>query len=490
MNLATIVEGHPDHAVALVVDGAPVTFGELSAAVAAARGGLVRLGVEPGDRVAVVSGNDLLFVVTHLAAIGVGAVTVPLNPLSPTPALAHELETTGARVLVAGPEVVSATSLDRARLAALEHLIVGDSPEWHALLSGEPVPIVEREPGDLAVLLFTSGTAGAPRPAMLTHRNLWSNLEQISALESRRPRDGDLALGVLPLFHVFGLNVVLHLGLWSGSTVVLCGRFDPVETAELVQRHRITHVAGAPAMWAAWLRLEDLAPDTFATVRVATSGAAKLPPDVAVAFADRFGVVIAEGYGLTETSPVVTSSTDSGSPIGSIGVPLGGVEVRIVDSDGELALQDDPGEIWVRGPNVFVGYWNDPEATAAALTPDGWLRTGDMAVVDAAGNIFLVDRAKELIIVSGFNVYPAEVEEVLVEHPDVEAAAVVGVSDEQTGEAVKAWVVAAPGATIDLARLQEFCRDHLARYKCPTAYAVVDQLPVGLTGKVLRRALR
>jgi long-chain acyl-CoA synthetase len=489
VNLATIAEPHPEEAVALVVDDVETTFGELRALVAAARRGLAGLGVEPGDRVAVACGNDVTFVVAHLAAVGLGAVTVPLNPLAPAPALAHEIEVTGAVLLVADPAVAEA-AMECRRCPDLRTVVIGGSPEWDDLLAAEPVPIVPRESDDLAVLLFTSGTAGAPRPAMLTHGNLLSNLAQISSLENRRPRVGDVSLGVLPLFHVFGLNVVLHLGLQTGTKVVLCDRFDAEEAARLVVRHRVTHVAGAPAMWAAWARAVDVADDAFVTVRVATSGAAKLPLDVAEACLERFGLDIAEGYGLTETSPVVTSSTEVESPAGSVGVPLAGVEIRIVDVDGEPALQHDPGEIWVRGPNVFVGYWNDPEATARALTPDGWLRTGDMAVVDEDGNIFLVDRAKELVIVSGFNVFPGEVEDVLVEHPAVEAAAVVGVPDDATGEAVKAWVVPAIGAELDPAELREFCRDHLARYKCPSEFAVVDQLPVGMTGKVLRRVLR
>ena len=489
MNLATIVESHPQSVVALVVDDERVTFGELRSMVAGARGGLVALGVRPGDRVAVVSGNDLVFVVAHLAAIGVGAVTVPLNPLAPTPALAHEIEVTGASVLLGGAAVAEAAMACRG-CDDLREVVIGGSPEWDALLASAPAPIVERDADDLAVLLFTSGTAGAPRPAMLTHGNLSANLDQVWSLERRRLRPGDVSLGVLPLFHVFGLNVVLHLGLRSGTTVVLCDRFDPVETAELIVRHGVTHVAGAPAMWTGWLRSGDVADEAFSSVRMATSGAAKLPIEVAEGFLSRFGLDIAEGYGLTETSPVVTSSTDVESPAGSVGVPLAGIEVRIVDADGEPALQHDPGEIWVRGPNVFVGYWNDPEATARALTPDGWLRTGDLAVVDEDGNIFLVDRAKELIIVSGFNVFPAEVEDVLIEHPAVEAAAVVGVPDDATGEAVKAWVVPSIGAVVDAVELREFCRDHLARYKCPTEFAVVDELPVGMTGKVLRRVLR
>lgn len=490
MNLASIIEPHPAAALALVVGERSVTYGELRRLVGAARGHLQGLGVEPGDRVAVASGNDLLFVVAHFAAMGVGAITVPLNPLAPPAAIAHELAETGARVLITGPDAPLLTGLDRSALPGLEHVVTGPGPDWDDLLASPPVPIVEREPDDLAVLLFTSGTVGAPRPAMLSHRNLLSNLEQVESLALRVPHPGDVALGALPLFHVFGLNVVLHLAFHTGSAVVLMNRFDAVAALELVRRHHITHIGGAPAMWAAWLALPDAPDDAFAGVRVATSGAAKLPVEVAERFAERFGINLDEGYGLTETSPVVTSSTGTEAPVGSIGVPLPGIELRIVDADGEPALQDDPGELWVRGPNVFSGYWNDPEATARALTPDGWLRTGDVAVVDEEGNVFLVDRAKELIIVSGFNVFPAEVEDVLVEHPQVAQAAVVGVADERTGEAVKAWVVPAPGASPTVEELVEFCRDHLARYKCPSAVSVVDELPTGLSGKVLRRALR
>ncbi|MCD9625355.1 AMP-binding protein [Rhabdothermincola salaria] len=489
MNLASIVDPHPADAVALVVGDRHVTFGELRDLTGRARGGLRALGVEPGDRVAIVSGTDLLFVVTHLAVMGLGAISVPLNAASPAAALAHELRLTGASVLVAGRASAAVAGLDRESLPELEHVISADEQRWEELAAADPVDVVDRSPSDLAVLLFTSGTVGVPRPAMLTHGNLITNLDQVAEVPERLPQPGDVALGVLPLFHVFGLNVVLHLGLRTGSTVVLAPRFDPVGTLELVRRHHVTHIAGAPAMWKAWLELESAPDDALASVRVATSGAAKLPVEVAERFESRFGVHLDEGYGLTETSPVVTASTGTDSPYGSIGVPLPGIEVRLVDADGEPSLQDDPGELWVRGDNVFPGYWNDPEATARALTPDGWLRTGDLAVVDGEGHLFLVDRAKELILVSGFNVFPAEVEDVLGEHPDIEAVAVTGVPDSATGEAVKAWVVPAPGTVLDPDELREFCRRSLPRYKCPSAVHVVDALPVGLTGKVLRRAL-
>jgi long-chain acyl-CoA synthetase len=221
---------------------------------------------------------------------------------------------------------------------------------------------------------------------------------------------------------------------------------------------------------------------------LATSGASRLPEETAAAMQRRFGVVIAEGYGLTEASPVVTTSV-SGPKAGSIGRPVPGVEVRLVE-DGEDALLGDAGEIWVRGPNVFAGYWNDPQATAAALTDDGWLRTGDVAVADDDGNLFIVDRSKDLIIVSGFNVYPAEVEEALLEHPDIEAVAVVGVDSAYSGEAVKAYVVPKPGMTLEEDEVADFCATRLARYKCPTKVMFVDELPQGLGGKVLRRQLR
>jgi long-chain acyl-CoA synthetase len=229
---------------------------------------------------------------------------------------------------------------------------------------------------------------------------------------------------------------------------------------------------------------------SFSTVRRAVSGAAELPLALAEAFRERFGVTIHEGYGLTEAAPIVsTTAVDDAPRFGSIGPPLPGIEVRLVGDDGEDVVAGDPGEIWVRGPNVFAGYWDDPEATARVLS-DGWLRTGDVAVVDDDGYLYLVDRAKDLIIVSGFNVFPAEVEEVLMEHPSIERCAVVGVPHPHTGEAVKAYVVTAPGRSIDEDDVIAFAQDRLARYKCPDKVMFVDDLPEGMAGKVLRRALR
>jgi long-chain acyl-CoA synthetase len=261
-----------------------------------------------------------------------------------------------------------------------------------------------------------------------------------------------------------------------------------------VRDHGITVLAGVPTMYAAWLALDDAdaPPDALSSVRLAVSGAAPLAEEVADAFVQRFGVAVHQGYGLTEASPIVTTTALGAGPPrpGSIGPPLPGVEVRLVDVDGADVLRGDPGEIFVRGPNVFQGYWHDDEATARALTDDGWLRTGDIAVVEENGELRLVDRAKDLVIVSGFNVYPVEVESVLREHPDVADAAVVGEPNPRTGEAVLAYVVAAPGASVDTTALGEHCAHALARYKCPARYEVVDELPRTLVGKVLRRELR
>ena len=278
------------------------------------------------------------------------------------------------------------------------------------------------------MLLFTAGTAGAPKPAMLTHGSLLANLEQMQAHPGLRIGPDDVALAVLPLFHVFGLNVVLGLTLAAGGAISLVDHFHPTETLARVRADAVTVIAAVPAIFEAWLALDaSSAPDdALARVRLCVSGAAPLPPSVVDAMHERFGVDVHDGYGLTEASPVVTTSAVSARPrAGSVGPPLPGVEVRLVDTDGQDVLDGDPGEILVRGPNVFAGYWRDPEASARVLA-GGWLHTGDIGVADSDGWLSLVERAKDVIIVSGFNVYPGEVEQVLGAHPDVADVAVVG----------------------------------------------------------------
>lgn len=495
MNLVSIVEDHPSDAVALISRRTTTTYGELREQVAGLRGGLVGLGLEPGDRVGILCANNWYFVVSYLSILGAGMVAVPLNPLSPAPEVQRQLAAVGVRAVVVGPSGrPTMANLDRSTVPTLEHVIaahgveLADSVDLDDLVGAAPSPVVERADDELAVLIFTSGTAGSPKAAMLSHGNLRSNFEQTD--RSTRERSDDIILGIVPLYHILGLNGVLGLALYAGAAILLIERFDPASALEAIQLNGATIVAGPPTMWSAWAGLDDAPADALATVRVAVSGASKLPIEVAARIKAKFGVQVWEGYGLTETAPVVATSVGTNAPPGSIGVPVEGVELRLVDADGDDVLVGDAGEIWVRGPNVFQGYWEDADATSTALTPDGWLRTGDLAVVDDNGYLFLVNRAKDLVIVSGFNVYPAEVEGVLVEHDAVDACAVVGVPHPHTGEAVKAYVVPKADRAVDEDELIEWCRGRIARYKCPSKINFVDELPQGLTGKVLRRELR
>jgi long-chain acyl-CoA synthetase len=446
-----------------------ISYRDLAERAARFAGWLVTEGVRPGDRVAFAGINHPAFVVAYLGTLRAGAVAVPLNPQAPDAELDRDVAAVEATVVLRAPDLL-------------------DAPD------GEPAPLVDRAEDDVAVLLFTAGTAGQPKAAMLTHGNLAANVRQVLDHPGLALRPDDVGLGVLPVFHVFGLNVGLGVTLAAGGSIVMIEHFDPAESIRQVREHTVTVVAGVPAMYVAWLALPEAeAPaDAFASVRLAVSGAAALPSDAAAGFHDRFGLVVHEGYGLTEASPIVTTSalgTDAPRP-GSIGPPLPGVDVRLVDVDGADVLAGDPGEIWVRGPNVFPGYWRDQQATARALTDDGWLRTGDIAVLDDTGALSLVDRSKDLVIVSGFNVYPAEVEDVLLAHPDVAEAAVVGETHPRTGEAVVAFVVAEPGRTPTADELGAHCARSLARYKCPARVEVVDALPRSFAGKVLRRELR
>jgi long-chain acyl-CoA synthetase len=501
-NLATIIDGHPDDAVALISRGQRTSYAELRRQVGELRGGLSRLGVAPGDRLAIVSGNTWFFAVTYLAALGTGAVVLPLNPSSPAAELTEQLGLIRPKVLVVGPAGREAVADINTAALGVEHVLVpagvtidGAAP-LDDLFGGEVTPVVDRVDGDLAALLFTSGTSGAPKAAMLTHGNLRANLEQAQRHPGRAVTPDDIVLGVLPLFHIFGLNVVLGLTLFAGAAVVLVERFDPVSALETVANHKVTIILGAPPMFTAWAtmpatELEEGDVSPMATVRLALTGAAPLASEVAVAFEQRFAIPLRQGYGLTEAAPIVTSSVVDGAPKpDSIGVPLPGLEVRLVDEEGEDALEGDAGEIWVRGPNVFPGYWENPEASAAAVDGAGWLHTGDIAVADDDGFLYIVDRAKDLIIVSGFNVYPAEVEEALLDHPGIAEVAVVGVRHPYSGETVKAFVVPELGQHLEEDEIIEFCADRLARYKCPTKVMFVTELPRGAAGKLVRRSLR
>ena len=496
MNLAAVFDRHPDDAVALISRGKFTTYGQLREQSAGFRGGFGALGLQPGDRVGIICGNNWYFVVSYLAAIGAGLVAVPLNPTSPHIELEHQLATIGASAVIVGPTARPVLEeMDRSMVPSITTWIgCGFVPDGghdlNELVVADPAPIVERDDDDLAVLVFTSGTAGSPKAAMLTHGNLRTNIAQMLSAPGNAQTADDVVFAVLPLFHIFGLNVVLGASLAVGAKVLLVERFDPISAIESIQKHQATIVTGPPTMWAAWGGLPEIPEGAFDSVRVAVSGAARLPDETARTIERRCGLKLHEGYGLTEASPVVTSSVETSAPVGSIGVPVPGLEVRLVDEAGDDVLIGDAGEVWVRGPNVFAGYWNDEEASARTVNADGWLITGDVATVDDNGFLFLVDRVKDLIIVSGFNVYPAEVEEVLMMHPAIDACAVVGVPHPYSGEAVKAYVVTVKGQSVEEDELVRFCAGRLARYKCPEKVWFVDEVPQGMGGKVLRRALR
>lgn len=502
MNLAHIIDAHAADAVAIISRGRPTTYGVLRDQVARVRGGLAQRGLQQGDRLALLCNNGRYFVDLYLAGLGLGVVVVPLNPGSPAREIEQQLATVGAAAVAVDPFAAPAWSqVDRNRLPGL-HTVIATEPAgpssgptrstvgdlvFDDLLASEPVATVELADDALAALIFTSGTAGAPRAAMLSHGNLFANIEQARSADGVQP--DDVIYGVLPLFHIYGLNTVLGIGLARGATVVMVQRFDPSTALDTIRERGVTMIPGAPPLWLAFSHFDEAPADGFAGVRLAISGAARMPEEATKRLRERFGLELHEGYGLTEAAPLVTTSAGLPAKVGSVGKALAGVEVRLVDERGDDVPLGDSGEIWVRGANVFQGYWQEPEVTAKVLTPEGWLRTGDIGVADADGYLYLVDRAKDLIIVSGFNVFPAEVEEVLLEHPDVVEAGVVGVPHPHHGEAVKAFVVLRPGASAHEDTLVAWCSEHLARYKCPSKILFVDELPRNISGKLVRRSL-
>lgn len=514
----------PDHP-ALVAGGRTTTWGELDAEVGRVAHGLATAGVVAGHRVGLVMANRPEMVVGYLAVLRVQAVAVPLNPRGTAEELARMLADAGARLVVADEVSVSAV---RSAVSRLETELSGatDRPGGALppeLLARAVVPRVvsvgttlrpgERswdqlraddtrehpqlpDPEKLATLLYTSGASGRPRAAMLSHRALLANIEQAGRVEPAMIRHDDVVLGVLPLFHVYGLNAVLGAVLWHRATLVLVETYEPEAMLDLVAEHQVTVLPLAPTVIGHLLGRERLA-ERLASVRLVLSGSAPLDPDQVEEFVAATGVAVHQGYGLTEAAPVVTSTLcvppgedgEVGRPEpGSVGNALPGIEVRLVDDRGLPPEQGDPGEVSVRGANLFSGYWPDG---AEAPDDDGWWTTGDVGFLAPDGQLFLVDRVKELVIVSGFNVYPSEVEDVVGEVPGVTEVAVIGVPDEDTGEAVVAYVVAPgqdPGSVEAAVRAR--CVVRLARFKQPSRVEVVEELPHTVTGKVRKGSLR
>jgi long-chain acyl-CoA synthetase len=489
---------HPERT-ALIFGGQQITYSLLAQHVNEVAGALHGLGVGKGDRVAFLIGNVPEFVYAYYGALRLGAAVSPLNVMLTPEEVGPILSDAEAKVVIAEPHLLSSVLAVRDRLPSVEHVLVVGRPPipsgteslFELMGQAEAPPEVSVSEDDVALIAYTAGTTAEPKGAMLTHGNMLANLNQIFAVPGLREMESDIVLLALPLFHIYALNVALGVSVQAGATAVLVDRFDPVGTLELIERHRVTVLPGAPPMFLAWLAAAKERDADLSSVRLAVSGAAPLPAEVLGAFRERFGVPIWEGYGLTETAPAVTTNALGTDPKGnSIGLPLPDVEIRLVDEQGEDVEEGDPGEIMVRGPNVFHGYWRQPEATEAAFREGEWFRTGDIAYRDDDGYYFIVDRKKELIIVSGFNVYPKEVEDAIASHPKVAECAVVGVPDARTGEAVKAFVVTAQGQTLTEDELLDQCRLSLARFKLPKEIEFVEGLPKHLTGKVMKRGLK
>jgi len=493
--------------------GAFIDFGDVKKLVDLLATALQNLGIVKGDRVGVMLPNCPQYLISFFAVVRLGAIVVNVNPIYTPREIEMVAKDSGMRAIIALD--LLATNIFGVRAnTAIGHVILTSlldysstpdnappAPEgalsFKSLIDGVAevdLPRVEIDPAeDVAVLQYTGGTTGVPKGAMLTHQNLYTNTLQSWAWAGPLTRQGDERyLMVIPYFHIYGQTVGLLLGAWNGAMQIPIPKFDPNLLIEAIKRHKPTFFPGAPTLYISMLNHPEIKTCGLEHVRRFNSGSAPLPLEVIERFEKMSGAMLYEGYGLTEASPTTHSTpTLAKRKIGSVGLPFPSTECKIVDLEtGERVVPvGEVGELCVRGPQVMKGYWNRPEETAIALR-DGWLYTGDVARMDEDGFFFIVQRKKDMIIVSGFNVYPNEVEDVLFTHPAVLEAAVIGVPDPYRGEAVKAFISLRPGATATASDVIEFCRGNLAKYKVPTLVEFMTSLPKSAVGKVLRRELR
>ncbi len=508
--------------VALFFEGHTISYGDLARQTEAFALGLRLRGIQPGDRVAILLPNVPHFLPAYFGAIWAGAIAITMNPTYRPPEIQHIFTDAQVAAAVVWSDVLplvqqaigddsfprflisvalptgkakSAPTPDApaAPTASVETIsfeqLLGEAAA--ALAAGDaPAPIAEPDPEDVAVILYTSGTTGKPKGAMLTHRNLLSNAEAIIQLADLGPQD--VLLSVLPLFHVFGSTVCMVAPLLAGAPIVLMPKFDPRRLLPTIQQHKVTILAGVPSMYALLLRT-PLTNQDISSLRLCVSGGAALPGEILRTFKDKFGIPLIEGYGLTETSPAAVFNPPKGvQKAGSIGLPIPGVEVQIHNSQDHPLPAGQIGEIAIRGPNVMKGYYHMPEATAHTIR-SGWLYTGDLGYQDEDGYFFVVDRAKDVIIKGGLNVYPRELEEVLMAHPKIAEAAVVGVGDALKGESIKACITPREGQALTREEIIEYMRERVAPFKVPNIvefYPLPTGLPKNGTGKVLKTELR
>ena len=510
-NLVRNARLHPEKIAVVGHTGHALTYAQLDAATHRLANGLRALGLQPGDKVALSCPNGAWFPIAYYAILKTGAVVVPLNILLKAPEIAYHLQDSDARVFLCfegNAELpMGAEGFEAFRSTpGCEHffLLTAELGGASTVDGAEPIAnllqgqsdqgeVSHVDPEDTAVILYTSGTTGLPKGAELSHSNLAMNLMCCVALT--KLDSSDVHLVSLPLFHTFGQTVQMNAAIAVGASMVLVARFDPEIVLEAMARHSVSVFCGVPTMYIGLLHAtehgerHDLKA-IAARLRVGVSGGAPMPVAVLREFEQRFGVVILEGYGLSETSPVATfNHFDSARLPGSVGQPIYGVEVAIMDESGQALGVGQDGEIAVRGHNVMKGYYKRPEASAQAIR-GGWFHTGDIGRRDADGNYFIVDRLKDMLIRGGFNVYPRELEEVLMTYPGVGMVAVIGVPHEVHGEEVKAFILPKPGAQLDPDEIIAWSRERMAAYKYPRIVEIVAALPMTATGKILKRALR
>lgn len=486
-HLLSTARAHGDRP-ALRMDEHLLTYREFLVAAQGVAAALRARGVGPGDRVGLVLPNVPSFPVVFYGAMLAGAAAVPMNPLLKAREIEYYLKDSGARLVVAldGSQTAAVEAAQTVGIGsvAVGAVAVGDR------LTGESADLepVDRADSDTAVILYTSGTTGQPKGAELTHANLATNCRTSAATLFELSPD-DVVMGCLPLFHVFGLTCGLNAAVLTGACLTLIPRFDGEKALSVIGRDAVTVFEGVPTMFSAMLHVADSDHYDVSSLRTCVSGGSAMPVEVMRNFEKAFDAIIIEGYGLSETSPVASfNHPNAVRKPGSIGTPVAGVEMRVVTDDGDDVAPGEIGEIAIRGENVMKGYWQRPDDTTAAI-PDGWFRSGDLARQDEDGYFFIVDRKKEMIIRGGYNVYPREIEEALYEHPAVAEAACVGVPHPDLGEEVGAAVALKAGASADVDELRAFVKERIAAYKYPRLVWIVDALPKGPTGKILRRAV-
>ncbi|TCZ77102.1 long-chain fatty acid--CoA ligase [Paenibacillus albiflavus] len=473
--------------------GEQVTYQELDDRVNRFTYQLAAKGIGKGDVVALLLGNNPYFVTAYYGVIRAGAIVVPINPTFTSRELSYILTTSKCKLIIAHSALQPVLNGLRSQLAELQSIIYAEPVENELNMEllmeevDEQLSLPELDEEDVAVILFTSGTTGNPKGAMLTHRNLYSNA--VACCELFEMTRDDRIIAVLPLFHVFCMTVCMNAPIICGSSMVIMPKFSPVDVVNTIRDTRATLFAGVPTMYNYIMQLPNVSAADFSSLRLAVSGGAPIPVSLLENFSERFQVQIQEGYGLSEASPVTAFNPIRGKrKPGSVGLNIPSVMNMVVDSEGLEVPRGEIGELIVKGPNVMKGYLGMPEETSLTIKDD-WLYTGDLATMDEEGYIYIVDRKKDLILVGGYNVYPREVEEVLYQHPAIIEAAVIGVPDEQLGEAVKAYIVRKDAALMD-EEIRAFLQDKLVKYKIPKYIEYIAELPKNSSGKILRKSLR